>query len=332
MAFLLDPFSTAFMLRALVGGVLVAVLCGVVGTWVVVRSTAFLGEAMAHGVLPGVAVASLVGLPAVLGAAVSAAVMTAGVGLVTRRSRVSPDTAIGLLYVAMLSVGVVIVSRSRSFATDLTAVLFGDVLAVGQDDLVSIAVAVVVGVAVTAAFHRPFVALAFDPRVASTSGLRPGVAHVVLVGLVTLVVVASYQAVGSLLVVGLLLAPAVAAARWTRRIPTTMVAAAGVGAVAVFLGLLVSWHASTAAGASIAACAVGLAGLSAAARAVVSGRTSSASTPGRAGPAVRKTAVRSTAVRSTAVRSTVAHLDPGPAPSTRPAPAPSARQEEPSHP
>ena len=279
MTFLLDPFSTAFMLRALVGGALVAVLCGVVGTWVVVRGMAFLGEAMAHGVLPGVALAALLGLPAVLGAAVSAAVMTAGVGLVTRRSRVSPDTAIGLLYVAMLSVGVVVVSRSRSFATDLTAVLFGDVLAVDQGDLVFIAVAVVVGVAVTAAFHRPFVALAFDPRVASTSGLRPGLAHVVLVGLVTLVVVASYQAVGSLLVVGLLIAPAVAAAQWTRRIPTTMAAAALVGALAVLVGLLVSWHASTAAGASIAACAVALAGLSAAARAVVGDRALSAPTP-----------------------------------------------------
>jgi len=336
--FLLDPFSTAFMLRALVGGVLVAVLCGVVGTWVVVRGMAFLGEAMAHGVLPGVALAALLGLPAVLGAAVSAAVMTAGVGLVTRRSRVSPDTAIGLLYVAMLSVGVVVVSRSRSFATDLTAVLFGDVLAVDQGDLVFIAVAVVVGIAVTAAFHRPFVALAFDPRVASTSGLRPGLAHVVLVGLVTLVVVASYQAVGSLLVVGLLIAPAVAAAQWTRRIPTTMAAAALVGALAVLIGLLVSWHASTAAGASIAACAVGLAGLSAAARAVVGDRASSASTPdanvaaaAAAAPAAASTPAPAPAPAPAATASArVAAARPGPDRPTLDL-APTARQEATPH-
>ncbi|TWX36180.1 metal ABC transporter permease [Frigoribacterium sp. ACAM 257] len=336
MTFLLDPFSTAFMLRALVGGVLVAVLCGVVGTWVVVRGMAFLGEAMAHGVLPGVALAALLGLPAVLGAAVSAAVMTAGVGLVTRRSRVSPDTAIGLLYVAMLSVGVVIVSRSRSFATDLTAVLFGDVLAVDQGDLVFIAVAVVVGVVVTAAFHRPFVALAFDPRVASTSGLRPGLAHVVLVGLVTLVVVASYQAVGSLLVVGLLIAPAVAAAQWTRRIPTTMAAAALVGALAVLVGLLVSWHASTAAGASIAACAVALAGLSAAARAVVGDRASSGSTPdATAGATPASTSAPAPAPAPASASATTAAtlvLAANPAPDRPPLDlAPPARQEATPH-
>ncbi|WP_156369881.1 zinc ABC transporter permease AztB [Frigoribacterium sp. Leaf164] len=267
MMFLLEPFSTAFLLRALVGGVLVAALCGVVGTWVVVRGAAFLGEAMAHGVLPGVATAALLGLPPVLGAAVSASVMTAGVSIASRRSRVSPDTAIGLLYVALLSLGVVIVSRSRSFATDLTAVLFGDVLAIDAGDLGFLAVALVVAVAVVVAFHRPFVALAFDPRVARTSGLRPQLAQVVLIGLVTLVVVASYQAVGSLLVVGLLLGPAVAAGHWMRRIPTTMLLAAALGAVAVVVGLLVSWHASTAAGASIAFVAVALTAVSAAVRA-----------------------------------------------------------------
>ncbi|MET4582590.1 ABC-type Mn2+/Zn2+ transport system permease subunit [Conyzicola nivalis] len=267
MSFLLEPFTADFMVRALVGGMLVAALCGVVGTWVVIRGMAFLGEAMAHGLLPGVATAALLGLPPVLGAAVSASIMTAGVGLVTRRARISQDTSIGLLFVAMLSIGVIIVSRSRSFATDLTAILFGDVLAIRGPDLVFLGVALAATLAVAAAFHRRFVALAFDPRVARTLGLRPRLAQVVLVGLVTLVVVASYQAVGSLLVVGLLLAPAVAAGHWTRRIPSTMALAVAFGCTAVAVGLLVSWHASTAAGASIAACSVALAAVSAAVRA-----------------------------------------------------------------
>jgi len=262
-SFLLEPFTADFMVRALVGGMLVAALCGVVGTWVVIRGMAFLGEAMAHGLLPGVATAALLGLPPVLGAAVSATIMTAGVGLVTRRARISQDTSIGLLFVAMLSIGVIIVSRSRSFATDLTAILFGDVLAIRLPDLVFLGVALAATLAVAAAFHRRFVALAFDPRVARTLGLRPRLAQVVLVGLVTLVVVASYQAVGSLLVVGLLLAPAVAAGHWTRRIPSTMALAVAFGCTAVAVGLLVSWHASTAAGASIAACSVALAAVSA---------------------------------------------------------------------
>ena len=262
MTWLTDPFSAEFMLRALAGGVLVSTICAIVGTWVVVRGMAFLGEAMAHGMLPGVAAASLIGLPPILGAAVSAGVMTAGVGLVARRGRLSQDTSIGLLFVGMLSLGVIIVSHSRSFATDLTAILFGDVLAISAADITLLAVALAVTVLLTAAFHRPFLALAFDDRLASTLGLRPRLAHGVLVGLVTLAVVASYGAVGSLLVVGLLLAPTVAAAPWARRIPSIMLLAAGFGAIATLLGLLVSWHAATAAGASIAATAIGLAALS----------------------------------------------------------------------
>ena len=269
MSFLLDPLSSEFMLRALVGGVLVATMSAIVGTWVVIRGMAFLGEAMAHGMLPGVAIATLLGLPVVFGAAVSALVMSAGVGFVSRRGRLSNDTTIGLLFVGMLALGVIIVSRSRSFAVDLTAILFGDVLAIGWSDVTVLAVALLVTVAVAALFHRPFVALAFDPRIARSLGLRPRLAQTVLTGLVTLAVVASYSAVGTLLVVGLLLAPAVAAGQWMRRIPATMMLAAAFGSLAVLVGLLVSWHASTAAGASIALTSIVLAAVSAGIRAVV---------------------------------------------------------------
>jgi len=264
MTWLTDPFSAEFMVRALTGGVLVSSICAVVGTWVVVRGMAFLGEAMAHGMLPGVAAASLLGLPAIAGAAVSAAVMTVGVGLIGRRGRLSNDTSIGLMFVGMLALGVIIVSHSRSFATDLTAILFGDVLAIGAGDIHLLAFALVVTIALATLFHRPFVALAFDARVASIMGLRPRLAHGVLVGLVTLAVVASYGAVGSLLVVGLLLAPAVAASPWAGRIPSRMLLTAGFGATSTVVGLLISWHAATAAGASIAATAIGLAAASSA--------------------------------------------------------------------
>lgn len=262
MPWLTDPFSTDFVLRALVGGLLVSVICGVVGTWVVVRGMAFLGEAIGHGMLPGVALATVVGAPVLLGAAVSAGAMSALVGALQRRGRLSYDTSIGLLFVAMLSLGVIIVSHSRSYATDATAILFGDVLAIDEGDLLALLVAAVVAVAVTAAMHRSFVAAAFDARVATTLGLRPGMAQLVLVALVTLAVVASYQAVGSLLVVGLLLAPAVGASPWTTSIPARMVVAVGFGWTAVVIGLLVSWYADTAAGASLAAAAIALAALS----------------------------------------------------------------------
>lgn len=278
MTWLLDPLSLDFVLRALIGGAIVAAICGVVGTWVVIRGMAFLGEALAHGMLPGVALATLLGAPVLLGAAVSAAAMSFGIGIVQRRAKLSYDTSIGMLFVGMLALGVIVISHSASFATDATAILFGDILAISAADLVQLAVALAVTVAVAALCHRALVAEAFDPRVASVLGLRPRLARVALVGLVTIAVVASYQAVGSLLVVGLLLAPAVAAGHWTRRIPATMALAALIGAVAVLAGLLVSWHAGTAAGASIAAVAILTAGVSGVLRAAVrAARRSSAS-------------------------------------------------------
>ncbi|KQQ00032.1 MULTISPECIES: zinc ABC transporter permease AztB [unclassified Rathayibacter] len=264
----LEPFALDFLQRALLGGGLVAVLCGVVGTWVVIRGMAFLGEALAHGMLPGVALATVLGLPVLLGGALSAVVMSLGIAALQRRGRLSYDTSIGLLFVSTLAVGVVIISHSGSFATDATAILFGDILAIAPADVVILGAAVVVGLAIAAAFHRPLVALALDARIAAVLGLGPRSAQAALVGLVTLAVVASYQAVGSLLVVGLLLAPAVAAGQWTTRIPTRMVLAAVVGVASVFIGLLVSWHAATAAGASVALTAVALAALSWALRAL----------------------------------------------------------------
>ncbi|MDN8548281.1 zinc ABC transporter permease AztB [Microbacterium sp. NM3R9] len=256
MSLLLDPFSVAFVQRALLGGALVAIICGVVGTWVVLRGMAFLGEAMAHGMLPGVAVATLTGFPPMAGAALSAAVMSVGVGALQRRGRLSADTSIGLLFVASLSLGVIVISASRSFATDASAILFGEILAIGTGDLAALAVALVVTVVVATLGHRSFVALTVDPRQAQLLGLRPRAAHFVLVALVTLAVVSAYQAVGSLLVVGMLLGPAVAAGRWTRRIVPTMVLAAVIGTVSVAVGLLLSWHLATAAGATVAFTAI----------------------------------------------------------------------------
>lgn len=266
MSWLTDPFNAEFMQRALLGGILVAMICAIVGVWVVLRGMAFLGEAMAHGMLPGVALATLTGAPVLAGAALSALAMSAGIGFIRRSGRLSHDTSIGLLFVGMLALGVIVISHSGSFATDATAVLFGDVLAISWPDIATLCGAFLVTLIVAAVFHRAFVALSFDERVARMLGLRPDLAQVMLVGLVTIAVVASYQAVGSLLVVGLLLAPAVAAGRWTTGIVPTMMLAAACGASAVVAGLLVSWHTGTAAGASIAAAAIGTAILSAALR------------------------------------------------------------------
>lgn len=256
MEWLIAPFEVSFVQRALWGGVLVSAICALAGTWIVLRGMAFLGDAMSHGMLPGVALASLLGGNLLVGAALSAAVMALGVTLLGRSARLSQDTSIGLLFAGLLATGVIIVSRSQSFAVDVTGFLFGDVLAVRTQDLRYLGVALLCAAALASLGHRAFVALAFDPRTAQTLGLRPRWAHAALLGLLTLAIVASFHVVGTLLVFGLLLAPPAAAYLWCRSIPAMMLAAALLGSTATAVGLLVSWHAGTAAGATIAATAV----------------------------------------------------------------------------
>ncbi|MCX2731867.1 zinc ABC transporter permease AztB [Saccharopolyspora sp. NFXS83] len=263
MDWLFVPFEVSFVQRALWAGVLVSLICALAGTWVVLRGMAFLGDAMSHGMLPGVALAALLGGDLLLGAALSAGVMAFGVTALGRSQRLSRDTSIGLLFVGMLSAGVIIVSHSQSFAVDLTGFLFGDVLAVTGPELGKLAVALLLAVIVSVAGHRAFVALSFDPRKARTLGLRPGLANALLLGLVTLAIVASFRIVGTLLVFGLLIAPPAAAVLWAKRIPVVMAGAAALGMAATAIGLLVSWHWGTAAGATIAATAVVLFFLSA---------------------------------------------------------------------
>jgi len=252
MEWILEPLGASFVQRAVLAGSLVAVVCAVVGTWVVVRGMAFLGDAMSHGLLPGIAIASLLGGNLLLGAALSAAATAAGVSAITRNRRVSQDTAIGLLFVAMLSLGVIIVSASGSFAVDLTGTLFGDVLAVGMEDVVLLAVVGCLVLGVAAFFHRALAAATFHPQKAASLGLRPRLTHAVLLGMVTVAVAASFQVVGTLLVFGLLIAPPAAALVWARSVGTVMALGALIGVSSVVAGLWISWYASTAAGATIA--------------------------------------------------------------------------------
>lgn len=245
MDWLTAPFEVTFVQRALWGGILVSAICALAGTWVVLRGMAFLGDAMSHGLLPGVALAALLGGNLLLGAVASAAVMAAGVTALGRTPRLSQDTGIGLLFVGMLSIGVIIVSRSQSFAVDLTGILFGDVLAVREQDLLVLGGALLVALLVSVLGHRAFLALAFDPRKAHTLGLRPRLAHAVLLVLLGLAIVASFHIVGTLLVLGLLIAPPAAALPWARGVRGVMALAALLGVTATFGGLLLSWHLST---------------------------------------------------------------------------------------
>lgn len=252
-----DPFAESVtMQRALIAGTLVAISCGLVGTWVVLRGMTFIGDALAHGVLPGLALATVIGFSPTIGALVSAGVMVGGITLVGRRARLSEDTAIGLLFVGMLALGVLIVSRSRSFAGDLTSFLFGGITSVSTADLV-IGAAVALGVLVVVVVgYRAFLMLCFNEGAARLAGLRPGWTHAVLLALVTATVVASFKTVGTLLVFALITAPAAAAIQLVRRVPLVLVTSVVLAEVSVVVGLLMSWHFRLAAGAAMATCAV----------------------------------------------------------------------------
>ncbi len=221
------------------------------------RGLAFFGEALAHGVLPGIALAAIWGFDLSLGAMASAVVMVGGVNLVHRTTRLSDDTGIGLLFVGMLALGVIIISREDTYAGDLTAFLFGDILGVDRADLRLAAIVLAVTAVAMLAGHRAFLALAVDADKATTLGLHPGVAHAAMLALLALSVVASFQAVGTLLVFGLLVAPPATALLFVRRLPLAMLTAVGFGCLAVVTGLVVSYHADTAASATVAGIAVG---------------------------------------------------------------------------
>jgi manganese/iron transport system permease protein len=255
--FFADAFASDITQRALIGGLIAATTTALIGTWVVVRGLAFFGDAMAHGVLPGIALAVIWGFNLTLGAMVSAVVMVLGINLVHRTTRLSDDTGIGLLFVGMLALGVVIISRSDTFAGDLTSFLFGDVLGVRDNELVIGVVALGVTIIGLALGHRSFLALSVNREKAQALGLRPGLAHGVMLMLLALSVVASFRVVGTLLVFGLLVAPPATAVLLVRRIPVAMIVAVGFGWLAVVLGLAISYHADTAASATMAGVAVG---------------------------------------------------------------------------
>ena len=252
MDWLLEPFALGFQQRALIGGALAAIALAVVGTWVVIRGMSFLGDALVHGVVPGIAIALLLDINVVIGAAGAALVMLLGINLVHRQARFSEDTSIGLLFVGMLGLGVILISRTDAYAGNLTAILFGDALGVTTGDLWSLLILCVVAVGATLALYRSFLVLSFNEQKASLLGLRPRLAHVALLALITLAVVGSFRTVGTLLVFGFLIGPPATAALLVRRVPVMMAVAALIGLVSVVCGLIISYYAGTSGSATMA--------------------------------------------------------------------------------
>ncbi len=263
MDFITEPFDAEFVRTGAAAAALVGVLCGVVGCYVILRGMALMADSLAHGVLPGIAIAFMltaggtaVGsepdqLAIALGALAAGLVTAGATSLILRRSRLREETAAAVVFVFMLALGVVLISRTEGYTVDLTAFLFGDVLGVGGEDLAVTAVLTAAVLALVAVLYRPFLVLCFDRQRAAALGLRVDALHLVMLVVVTLAVVVGFRVVGSLLVLGMLMAPPAAAALVTKRLPAMMALSAAIAALSAPIGLLLSWHLDIAAGASI---------------------------------------------------------------------------------
>ena len=248
----LAPFELGFQQRALVGGILAALMASTVGTWLILRGMSFFGDAFVHGVIPGVAAAVVLDINPLIGAAVAAAVMVVAIELVQRKTVLGEDTSIGLLFVGMLALGVIIISRLDSYSGSLTSILFGDALGVSTGDITGQAILLGIVLVVSLVLYRPLVALSLNRDKAELLGMHPGLAHAALLVLIALAVIGSYQSVGTLLVFGLLVGPPATASLLSRTIARMMIIAAIIGVLSVWIGLTLSYYGGIAASATMA--------------------------------------------------------------------------------
>ena len=248
---LLEPLTYGFMQRGLAASVMVGVLCAVVGCYVVLRGMAFLGDALAHAILPGVALAYLLKGNLMLGALIAAVVVGLGIGMLSRQGKIREDTAIGILFAAALALGVAMISTVQTYAVDLTHILFGNILGVSPDDLLIIAVLGVIVIATIVLLYKEFLVVSFDRVLAATLRLPVEVLRNLMLILIALTIVVSLQAVGVGLVAAMLVTPAATAYLLTRRLPMMMVIAALIGVFSGVAGLYLSYYLNIASGAAV---------------------------------------------------------------------------------
>jgi len=253
-----EPFVLGFMQRALIASVIVGVVCAVIGCYVILRSMAFLGDALAHAILPGVAVAYLVGVNLLAGALVAGLLVAFGISFVSRAGTIKEDTAIGIFFAAALALGVVLISTMNTYAVDLTHILFGNVLGVTRTDLwisggLALAVLVVIGL-----LYKQLLVVSFDPILGRTLGLNTYVLRTGLFLMLAVTIVVSLRTVGVALVAAMLITPPATAYLLTRRLPSMMAVSALVGVVSAVAGLYVSYYLNVASGGAMVLVATGI--------------------------------------------------------------------------
>jgi manganese/iron transport system permease protein len=254
-AVLTEPLQYAFMLRGLAAAVLVGIVCAVVGTYIVLRGMAFFGDALAHAILPGVAVGYLVGNgPSDMlfwWALVTAIISAFGIGVISRSTRIREDTAIGIIFAGMFALGIALISTTNNYAVDLTHFLFGNVLGVQARDLLFSAIFGLLVLAMIFFFYKEFLVLSFDSVLATTLRLPTRLLHYLLLVLIAVSIVVALQTVGVALMLAMLVTPAASAYLLTKRLPIMMILAASFSAVSGVIGLYVSYYFGIASGAAI---------------------------------------------------------------------------------
>ncbi|MBT3316156.1 MAG: metal ABC transporter permease [Anaerolineae bacterium] len=255
MNFLLEPLQYAFMLRGLAAAVMVGIVSAVVGTYVVLRGMAFFGDALAHSILPGVAVGYLLGNgkkePLFWSALVAAIISALGIGTISRNTKIKEDTAIGIIFAGTFALGVALISTVRSYTVDLAHFLFGDVLGVRNSDLWLIAIFGGIALLIIFAFYKEFMVMSFDPVLATTLRLPVKLLDFLLLILIAVTIVVSLQTVGVALMVAMLVTPAATGYLLTKRLPVMMALAATIASLSGVVGLYISYYWSIASGAAI---------------------------------------------------------------------------------
>ncbi|MFA8439765.1 metal ABC transporter permease [Pueribacillus sp. YX66] len=240
MEFLQDLMNYEFLQKALVTSIMVGIICGVIGSFIVLRGMALMGDAISHAVLPGVAISYMLGINFFYGAVVTGVLTALGIGIISQNSRIKNDSSIGLVFSAMFALGIILITVAQS-ATDLTQILFGNVLSVRTSDMI---ITLIVGAVVLLAvflFYKELLVSSFDETMAAAYGLKVRMIHYGIMVLLTLVTVASLQTVGVILVVAMLITPAATAYLLTNRLSTMIFLAAFFGATSSVIGLYISF-------------------------------------------------------------------------------------------
>lgn len=252
---ILIPWHYAFMVRALIGAVMVGTVCAIVGTYVVLRGMAFFGDALAHAILPGVAIGYLLGggarEPLFWWAMLAAVISSLGIGAISRSTKIRQDTAIGIIFAGMFALGIALISTVQNYTSDLSHFLFGDVLGVRPSDLGLIGIFGGLIILAVVAFYKEFMVISFDPVLATTLRIPVRVLEYLLMVLIAITIVVSLQTVGIALMVAMLITPAATAYLLTRRLLVMMILAVVIASISGVIGLYLSYFFNIASGAAI---------------------------------------------------------------------------------